>query len=99
MGRGFHLLLRKQMSNVLRQGLHSFKRQIVMETSKQSHFLRFKGQTDSKDTYNDPSRTLWQVKVNKQVTPNSKSSHDTNAIISQLIDLIKAADYFWKLSG
>ena len=52
-----------------------------------------------KSSQSDPSSSLWQIKVNKQVTPNSKSNHDTMAIISQLIDLINTADYFWKLSG
>ena len=32
----------------LKQGLHSFKRQNVMRTSKQSHFLQFNRQLDSK---------------------------------------------------
>ena len=52
-----------------------------------------------KSSQSDPSSSLWQIKVNKQVTPNSKLNHDTMAIISQLIDLINTADYFWKLSG
>ena len=64
------------MSKVLRQEFHSFKKRIVMKTSKQSHFLWFRVQIDSKSSQSDPSSSLWQVKVNKQVTPNSKSCHN-----------------------
>ena len=69
------------------------------ENIKTESFSLVQGTNWFKSSQSDPPSSLWQVKVNKQVTPNSKSSHNTKAIISQLIDLIKAADYFWKLSG
>ena len=86
------------MSKVLRQELHSFKKRIVMKTSKQSHFLWFSAQIDSR-----VHKATHQVHCDK-----SKSTSKSHPIQSRVITkgnhestdwFDQSRGLFWKLSG
>ena len=78
---GWHLLWRStdviyywgnRCRTFLKQGLHSFKRQKLWEHQDRVIFFSSTDSLIQEQVYSDLYRTLWQDKVNKRVTPNSK---------------------------